>query len=195
MPLDLELLRNGDAEEWEQTWTELDLWAIAKASVERVIGSQFPQSVEDVAADALSELTHTAIHRCDAVRMVVPMLRKIGKNRAIDRRRRFWERFVAAQSDDLFEHADESQSTIRDRMERVSDLLHLDGNLDSILDALVANAELNLMEEGLLKEHIVEGLTQQEFADKYGIPLGSVGRVKNHVLRKVKLWLGGFDVK
>ena len=195
MPLDLERLRNGDPNEWEVAWEELQLWTVARESVERVIGSQFPQYVEDVAGDALSELAIKAIHRCHGVGMIVPMLRKIGRNRATDRRRRFWERFVTAQSDDLFEHPDESQSAISERMERVSEGLHLDGNLDSILQALVDNAELNLLEEGLLREHIVAGLTQQEFAERYNIPLGSVGRVKNHALRKVKLLLGGFDGK
>ena len=189
MPLDLQRLRDGDPAEWERAWDKLQLWSVAKGSVERIVGGTFPQYVEDVAADALSELMHRAIHRCHGTGMIVPMLRTIGKNRAKDRLRRFWERFAVPQTDDLLEPADETQAAIRQRMEYLSDRLHLDGDLAAILDALVDNAELNLLEQAVLREHIVDGLTQQEFADRYGIPLGTIGRLKKNALTKVRRFL------
>src|SRR5436190_10066037 len=93
---DLELLKAGDSAEWEIAWDELHLWDVAKRSAAESLGTRCNQEVEDVALNALKELCERAIHRCHGVNHIIPMTRRIAKNRAIDFLRRFWARFVDA---------------------------------------------------------------------------------------------------
>ena len=186
MDFDLQLLQAGDDGEWNRAFHTF--WDIAYWVVEAVIGRICPQDVEDVAEQVLVELAHKAIHRCHNQGMVVPMLRKIARDRAKDRRRRFWAQLVDHLDQDLFDPADQRLEEVRRRMEHVAERLHMDGDLRAILESLVNGARLNLIEEALLREHILEGSTQQMFADRHGIALGTVGGIKASVIRKI----GGF---
>lgn len=187
MDFDLQLLQAGDDGEWNRAFDTF--WDIAYWVVEAVIGRICPQDVEDVAEQVLKELVHKAIHRCHSEAMIVPMLRTIAQDRAIDCRRRFWAQLVDHPDQDLFDPADQRLEEVRRLMERLAERLHMDGDLMAILESLVKGARLNLLEEALLREHIIEGYTQQEFADRYGIALGSVGRIKDSVRRKIDRFL------
>jgi hypothetical protein len=92
---------------------------------------------------------------------------------------------------DLFDPADEREREIRRRMDYVRDRLRLDGDLSEILDALIEGAELNTLEEAVLRDHIVGGSTQQEIADKLNRPLGTICRVTSVMLTKVRIFLDG----
>ena len=188
MDFDLLLLQAGDDGEWNRAFDTF--WDVAYWVVEAVIGRICPQDVEEVTEQVLVELSQRAIHRCHSNRMIVPVLRKVARDRAIDRRRRFWARLVDHPDQDLFDPADQRLEEVRRRMERLAELLHMDGDLDAILESLVVGAGLNLLEEALLREHIIEGFTQQEFADRHGIALGSVGRIKDSVRRKIDRLFG-----
>jgi RNA polymerase sigma factor (sigma-70 family) len=189
MPFDLQLLQAGDDGEWNRAFDTF--WDVAYWAVEAVIGRICPQDVEDVAEQVLVELVHNAIHRCHRAGMIVPVLRKVAWDRAIDRRRRFWAQLVDHPDQDLFDPADQRLEEVRRRMEHVAERLHMDGDLNAILESLVSDARLNLLEEALLREHILEGSTQQEFADRLGIALGTVGGIKASVIRKIRGFLEG----
>ena len=77
------------------------------------------------------------------------------------------------------EAPDESQTVLAQIHDRLADRLRVEGSLSTILRVLTEEANLNSIEAALLRDHIVHGLTtQQEFADQNGIPIGSVGRIK-----------------
>lgn len=191
MPVSLQLLKNGDPVEWERAWEHFGLWNIALRAVGLVLGSLLPQDAEDVAEKALHELMHRAIQRCHSASAVPSMLRRISFDRARDHRRRFWARFVEHPDQDLFDPPDDWERTARSRLEHLQERLRLDGDLAAILDALTEGADLNALEEAVLREHIVRGDTQEEFADSHGVPLGSVGNVKGRLLEKIRRFLDG----
>src|SRR4051812_45480538 len=107
MPLNLQLLKDGDDREWECAFTEL--WGVAWTAVNRVIGSTLPQDVEDVAGDALKEMMDKAIHRCRSELDIIPMQMTVARHRAADRHRRFWARLVVHPDQELFDPAAEHE--------------------------------------------------------------------------------------
>lgn len=189
MSLSLQRLKSADNREWSKAKEELHLWDAAKSTVATVIGAGFPQHVDDVAQAAVVELATKAIQRCTNEEMILPLLRTIARNRAIDFRRRAWAKCIFVGEDRANEPVDERETMVRERLEHLGDRLRLEGDLESIVEKLAEGAGLNLIESALLRDHIWSGMTQQEFADEYGIPLGSVGRIKAESVRKIHVFL------
>jgi hypothetical protein len=51
------------------------------------------------------------------------------------------------------------------------------------------HAELTVVEQHLLKEHVIDGCTQAEFAERHGIPLQGVGGRKARLINTVRAFL------
>lgn len=83
---------------------------------------------------------------------------------------------------------DERETILRQRQERFGDRLRLDGSPESVVEVLPKRAGLNLIESAVLRDLIWRKMTHQEFADEYGIPLGSVGRIRAETLRKIRVF-------
>ena len=188
MPLCLQRLKEADNLEWLKAKRELHLWDAAKSTVAAVIGAGFPQDVDDVADTAVIELVNKAIHRCRNVEMILPLLRRIAKQRAIDFRRSAWAKCVALNQKRVDAQVDERETILRQRQERFGDRLRLDGSPESVVEVLPKRAGLNLIESAVLRDLIWRKMTHQEFADEYGIPLGSVGRIRAETLRKIRVF-------
>ncbi len=196
MAIDLNLLKAGDDAEWETAWRELHLWHLAKSVVYRTMGAGFPQHVEDVTADALSELVLKAIKRCRSIKRLIPLLLKIAWERAVDFLRSAWGQNVTASTDKRPEERDKVAPTVFDReallrfLEADADGLRLEPNeMEPFLHLLVEKTKLNTMQEALLRELLVGGLSQQEFADGHRLNVKTIGRRKADVLKKLGRFL------
>src|ERR1035437_9314486 len=72
------------------------------------------------------------------------------------------------------------------------DLGHLEGfDTEAFIRFIVRHCELTLLQEALLREHILGGCTQQEFADKWGLSVRGIGGRKGRLLWRIRDCLGG----
>ena len=200
MPLSLECLQDVGTErwsrEWQRAWDELQLWHVAVTVVRRYLERRFPQEVEGVALDALAKLATTAIHRCRTVEGIIPLLKKIAHDEAIGFLRRPRVRREVRQPEDMggeeLPPAD-GEDNLERLKDEIAERLCLEGfDVEAFIAFIVRHCELNPLEEALLREHILDHRTQQEFADKYGLRIGGIGGRKDRLLRKIRDCLGGF---
>lgn len=194
MPVDLEYLKDFGTDrcnrEWQRAWVELQLWDVAVKEVHRYLGQRFPQDVEGEAQVALRTLSEKAIVRCRTVEDIVPLLKRIARDgvNSFLRRPRIRHEVRAPENVEVEELPSEGGEDNLERLkDGIAERLHLEGfDHEAFIRFLVRETELNGLEEALLREHIFNHCTQQEFADKYGFPLGSIGGRRERVLRKIR---------
>lgn len=63
--------------------------------------------------------------------------------------------------------------------------------LDQFVNKLVEEAGLDVVEQYLLKEHMVDYCTQPEFSDLHSIHLNLIGRIKDRLITKIRSYLAG----
>lgn len=190
---ELQLLREGDNAAWHYLLHERGLWQRVVRKVFSIIGAYFPQNVEEIAQQALIRLGTRAIHRCRSLKHAERLLQRIAHDEAVNflrTNRNYLE--VARDHQDLIAqiegNAEPTQPDVWAALrELLSDRLQLvRPNRRMLLLAIVACAELNPLEQQLLFRHIMGRWTQQRFATRFGMPLGSIGRLKNRVLGKIR---------
>jgi DNA-directed RNA polymerase specialized sigma24 family protein len=193
-PLDLQLLKDGDNNEIRRALRELDLISFARGTVHNIIGSRYPADISTVANDSLRLLLTRSIHSCHSVDSIKPMLATISQRQAINFLNDAFRNRARSLDDELpgiQRRADESEV---DPMEILGDLLADGLGLDAfalprIVDCLLEHAGLTVVEQHLLKEHIIEGCTQAEFAERHGIPLQGIGGRKERLLNTLRAFL------
>lgn len=195
-PLDLELLKRGDNREICRAIQELELLSLASEVVFRVIGSSYPGDVRNVARVSLEKLFTRAIHTCRSIDSVRPMLAKIARRKAINFLNDAFTRRAVQLGDELPGIHGQVDDPEVDPLAVLGDLLANGLGLDAfalqpVVDYVIEHAGLTVVEEHLLKEHILEGCTQQEFAERHGIPLQGVGGRKNRLTAKIQAFLAG----
>jgi len=155
---------NGDYDrQWQEAWVEYDLWDVAVRKVRRYLGNRFPQHVDDVASEALITLQRRGILRCRTIQDIVPLLRKIAIQEVVNFLRRHWARREVLLPENeggdelpLNEREEVPPEDGEDNLQRLKDqiaeCLHLHGfDLETFLSFLVTIAELNLLQEALLR--------------------------------------------
>lgn len=193
-PLDLKLLKAGDNNEIRRALRELDLVAYARGTVYNFIGSSYAADVPVVANESLRLLLTGSILTCHTIGNIKPLLATIAERQAINFLREAFRRRARSLDDELpgiQRRADEAGG---DPMEILGDLLAEGLGLDAfalqrIVDCLIERGRLTVVEQHLLKEHIIEGCTQAEFAEQHGIPLQGVGGRKERLLNKIRAFL------
>ena len=193
-PLNLRLLRRGDDGEWQRAWDELGLWALARSTANAYLGdiAARPEFVEDAASEALAKLVKKR-RRLRSVAEIRGLLKRIARHTSIDWLRKHWLHWERPFPDDGQEGAgkDSDEALSRKLIKRVLSFVpEAIQHYDALIDELVAAAKLDILEKALLREHIAEGCTQQEFATKHGLPLGSIGNLLRDVLDRVSRALG-----
>lgn len=188
-PIRLELLQARDDAEWRRAWQEWGLWQFA-CTVAACYLNRWPQYIEDVASKALIELVD-AVPRIPDEPGIEERLEGLVKG---DLKRltrwRSWN-FLERQ----WPHA-EQPFPEDDRPEGHRGKLDVGGFLANVfrveayyevaIHEFAEMAGLDSLEMALLKEHVAEGHTQEEFANRHGIPLGGVGNLLREVLNKVR---------
>ena len=204
--LDLDRLRRLDETEVLRAIRELGLFPLAYGVVHRVMGTVYASEVRGVALEAVTELFVKSIGRCYSVEAVQPLLATIARRKAlnfIDRAFRRWERdfgrpFVDAEDEDLQEElripATPIPNAEHGAYEFLRDLLAEGLGMDvfdseNAIRILVEGAELSVVEQHLLREHVMNGVTQQAFAEQHRLPFKAVGGKKDRMLRRIRKFL------
>jgi DNA-directed RNA polymerase specialized sigma24 family protein len=200
-PLNLELLIAGDDAEWQRAYDEKGLWSLAYAVVYSFFVDEDQdrdrrQFVEDVALEVVAELVRVVREgRVNNVNGLRGMLRKIARDRSIDRIREHWfnvERaFPQPRKDDHDAPAnqDDSETFLRGFFLEV--LGEFERPLEAIIEEWAKQAALDVLEKALFREHIVHRCTIGEFGKAHQMHPSSVMRLKKEVLRKLRGLLGG----
>jgi len=208
MPLDMERLRAGDHAEWEEAFRELQLLRVSHALARRILDAPGKRHllahVEDLASTALTKLANRAIHRCPSESAIVPYLCRIIGDEAVNLLRRPWARQHQRETDQAMAPAqDAGMGQVipnpadggvdnRERLwEQVAEQFGLAApDLEAVVHRLVEALRLSQFDEALLREHVVGGITQAQFAERHGCPMGRVGRRTSELLLKIRRWFG-----
>jgi DNA-directed RNA polymerase specialized sigma24 family protein len=190
----LQLLKDGDNNEIRRALRELDLVAYARGTVNYIIGSRYPGEVSAVANDSLKLLLTRAIQTCHSIDSIKPLLAKIARRQAINFLNDAFRVRARCLDDELPGIESRTDEAGGDPVDILGDLLAdglgLDGfALQRVLDYLLEQAELTVIEQHLLNEHILGGCTQAEFAERYRIPLQGIGGRKERLIEKIRAFL------
>lgn len=193
-PLDLQLLKDGDNNEIRRALRELDLVAYARGTVYKIIGSRYPADVPAVANDATRLLLTRAIQTCHSIDSIKPLLAKIARRQAVNFLNEAFRARALSLDDELPGIENRGDESGVDPLQVLGDLLADGLGLDAfalqrVLDFLLEQAELTVIEQHLLKEHILEGCTQADFAGRHRIPLQGIGGRKDRLLEKIRAFL------
>ncbi len=208
MALDMKLLRSRDHEEWSRAFDELQLERLAFSSawygLQKFGGAVSQQDAEDVASAALSELALRAISRCPDASLIVAFVRTLVHHKAADLcRTKMTLKRGGADNRQEQEYEQPGQSPMEiavlahtdnvDRLrDQVAERLQIeDFALEKVVEVLESALAMTSFDKALLREHIVGGLTQAEFAETVQCPLGRVGRRKGLLLKKIREFLEG----
>jgi DNA-directed RNA polymerase specialized sigma24 family protein len=147
-----------------------------------------------VAADALSELQGKAIHRCRTAQAIPAFFRKIVLRECYALLKRFWSSRELRQDDqpaDAGVVGAASSDGPKEFLKGLRASLELDpADVDRVLDRAAAAMILDDMERAMFLHHIAGRLTQEDFAAQFSMPMGSVSRLKDRVITKMRRLVG-----
>lgn len=181
-PLDLELLKNGNEAEIDRAIAELGLFAVAQKTANRIMHPWGTERCREVALESISLLFTGGIRSCRTVDGIVPTLRQITRRRAINFLNVAYRRHETEQLDELKLVAVQDAGPydfVRDVLAEALGMEEFD--LAAVLTELVELCQLDPLEEALLVKYLPGELSQQEFADLYSIPIGSIGGRKERL--------------
>lgn len=206
---DLHALKRGDEEAWCRAYPAL--WQIAVQTVTKYMGAYFAHHVEDVAAVAVNTFQKEGIAKCSSPGGIIAFVKLVARNRAIDfvknrvnSQVRNWElEAVDVKVSKLCEDfgdstpdiavaasKEDTDSQLSDRLAYFANHLTLfEVGADAAAEAISAVLELDTLDSALLRQHVIEGLGQREFAERYGVSVNGVGARKGRLLRKLRLHL------
>ncbi len=195
-PLDLVLLKRGDNDEVRRAIHNLDLLSLAESVVFRVIGSKYGADVHVVALESIELLFTGSIQTCRTIDNIRPMLAKIARRQAINFLNVAFRRRERQFGDELQGLQERPPAPEVDPFEVLGDLLAEGLGMETfelapVVEALVEGAELTVVEQHLLVEHIIYGCTQPEFSERHGIPLQGIGGRKTRLLNRIRAFLAG----
>lgn len=186
-PLDLELLQDGDDHEIHRAISELDLKAIALAEVSRMIGANYPGDVNRLALAGITKLFCSAIQNVNTIGQVQGMLRRAAKFVVLDFLGDTFQKLADAPDQLEFMAVENDEHPIAFLRDVLAEGLGMEAiDLAKLPQMLVEVCELEPLEEALLVEHMHGGMTQEDFANKYGLSWKGVGGRVDRLLRKVR---------
>jgi len=182
----LTALRRGDDEAWEETFRRL--YPAAFAAARHPLAALTPTEAEDIAIEALT-LLMPKVKEVGGFDELRPLVITIASRKAIsEKRRQLADKrgggdvtsLDALQDDEniRFEPADQLAGRLS-----ASDLRELSRLLDAAL------AELEPRQAELLRDFLIHRVAYKELAEKYRMPIGSVGVSLSRSLGKVRAHL------
>lgn len=156
--------------------------------------------VDDVVSESLLKLTTRAIRTCPSTAAIPALLRKIVGNEAVDLLRRPWAKqqqkeavenpaveMGIVSAADFLNPADDGIENLDRLRGQLAEWMRLDVfDLEVLVQRLVQALPLTAFDEMLLRDHILGGQTQAEFAERNGCPLGRVGRRTMELLLRIR---------
>jgi DNA-directed RNA polymerase specialized sigma24 family protein len=194
MPLDLELLQSGDNREICQAIQELELLRRAQDVVHGFIGDLYIGDVRIVALESIELLFTRAIATCGNIQEIWPLLGKIAERQAknfLKKAFRRWERLLGEELREPDQRLAVPENEPLEVLRRIlAERLHMEVfDRDAVVNALIAGAGLDAIEQCLLVEHIMDGCTQREFSERHGVPLKGLGGRKDRLLYKIRVFV------
>src|SRR5271170_4060584 len=189
----LEALRRGDNEAWEEAFQRL--YPSAFAAARHPLASLTPAEAEDVAIEALTLLLPKVkgVAEFDELRLLVIT---IASRKAIsEKRRQLADKRGGGDLTSLDAMQDDETIRFEPAEQAIGRLNGTDlRDLSLMLDAALAGLEPRHAE--LLRDFLVHHLPYKELAQKYRMPIGSVGvnlarsleKVRLHLQSNPKLW-------
>ena len=182
----LEALRRGDQDAWEEAFQRL--YPSAFAAARHPLASLTPSEAEDIAIEALTLLLPKVkqVAGFDELRLLVIT---IASRKAISEKRR---QLAGKRGGGDLTSLDAMQDDETIRFEPAEQLLtHLSGTdlreLSRLLDAALSGLEPR--QAGLLRDFLMHHLPYKELAEKYRMPIGSVGVSLARSLDKIRAQL------
>jgi RNA polymerase sigma factor (sigma-70 family) len=179
-------LRRGDEEAWDEAFRRL--YPAAFAAARHPLAALTPSESEDIAIEALILLLPKVKHvaEFDELRLLVVT---IASRKAISEKRR---QLAGKRGGGDLTSLDAMQDDETIRFEPAEQLLtHLNGtdlrDLSRLLDAALAGLEPRHAD--LLRDFLVHHLPYRELAEKYRMPIGSVGVSLARSLDKIRAQL------
>jgi DNA-directed RNA polymerase specialized sigma24 family protein len=187
---DLELLKSGDNDEIRLTIAEYNLVELARQAVWSIIGANYPGDVDRLAYIAITYLFTDAIHGCNSVGGIKPCLKQVAIFRALDFLDEAFRRRATEQLDNLELFQEPAESPFAFLGDILAEGLGLQQfELDEVVAALCELCELDGIQQALLVEHVIGGMTQEQFAEKHGLPFRGIGGRKERLLEQMRLHL------
>jgi RNA polymerase sigma factor (sigma-70 family) len=166
---DLKSLVDQDSGAWQRLFDAL--FPVALGIVKWKLGSQLPHMVEDVAAEALSELVGKVgtVSKSESLR---PLLVQIAKNKAVDELRRHYSLKGGAGRIDSIEGNAEDGALKLPSVESPEEELRFK-ELVALTAGLMEAVEPK--KRALLVDFFLHEKKQSEISTKHSIPIGSIG--------------------
>ena len=186
-------LQRGDDEAWEEAFRRL--YPSAFAAARHPLAALTPSEAEDIAIEALTLLLPKVnqVAGFDELRLLVIT---IASRKAIsEKRRQLADKRGGGDVTSLDAMQDDENLRFEPAEQLTGRLSPTDlRELSRLLDAALAG--LNPSHAGLLRDFLVHHLPYKELAEKYGMPMGSIGvnlargleKIRAHLKTNPKLW-------
>jgi RNA polymerase sigma factor (sigma-70 family) len=177
-PPSIYLLKQGDDFAWQSAFRIL--WPCAFHAAQHPLAMLTPSEAEDVASEALEELTR-CVEKVKDFEELKPFVSRIAYCLAISlRRKKMAAKRGAAQTSSLEQMQESGETTWEP-----STLENLNPTDLKELDAILQKGMLLLDDQAsrMIEDHFLSGLSYKEIADKYKVPLGTVC---THIARSLK---------
>lgn len=175
---DIRSLQTGDRFSWECAFYWL--WPVAWSAAQRRLVTFAPAEVEDVAIGAVSEAAEEVqagnVRSFEELKALTAV---IANRRALDYVRRMQAERRATDITETLEGREEPRSLVFNPLNEV--------NVKEVAELLVELAEkLPERHRELLKAYYLGGLKQAELAEKFGMPIGTVGVTLSRALESLR---------
>ena len=174
----IEWLQTGDSRAWDAAFPSL--WPLAWSAANRRLSHFSPGIVEDIAIEAIREAAEQVDQRrVESYEMLRRLTVVIANRRALDHIRRMSALQRAAQATEPLEGHEDLPTNTPGPFDRL-DSVDLARFLTDLADNLPPNQRL------LLKGFYLEGLRQAELAEKYSMPIGTIGATLSRALEAIQ---------
>lgn len=170
-PPNLQALRQGDADAWDEAFRWL--WPTLLAVTQHKLSQILPQDVEDVAIEAFEELV-PKVHKVKVVEELKPLAASITHNRAVSVLR---AHFAAKRGAGQTQSFESLKGTTEDSSEAAVAESPLDGLDQAELSGLISHllTYFHPEQRAILNDFFFDGLRHDQIASKHGLAIGTVG--------------------
>lgn len=187
MPVDLEAIQRGELSREDANTLVRCAYPVVRSVMS---SSQYRADIEGVISQALIEFMRRPCRTCTSEQHAINLFKQIARFRATDHVRREARRMEDPTElfPDLPPNADDD-AVARLMPELLERIGLTDATIETVIEVIIDGAGLDGLMPELLKDHVVGNMSQRKFAARYGIPSGSVGRVKQEMLTRIRQFL------